>query len=111
MTCVIVFFKNNRGDEIVKNDIRRLEKHTIAKVAHHIDLLMHHGPSLSMPYSKKLSSKIYELRIRGKQEIRILYTFFKNQIYILHLFQKKTQKTPQRELKIAEERYLNLTKI
>lgn len=109
MTWNIIFAKNNRGDEIVKDLIRNLQKSTIAKIIHHIDLLKEQGPILPMPYSKKIIDNIYELRIKSKQEIRIFYAFSKSNIYLLHLFQKKSQKTPTKEIKIAVDRYNNLT--
>lgn len=105
----INFAKSNRGDEIVKESIKKLQKSTIGKVIHHIDLLQAQGPLLPMPYSKKITGNIYELRTRGRQEIRIFYAFIKNEIYLLHLFQKKTQKTPANEIKIANERFKGLT--
>ncbi|MEK7168894.1 MAG: type II toxin-antitoxin system RelE/ParE family toxin [Patescibacteria group bacterium] len=111
MSWDILFIKNSRGDEIVKDQIRALQKSTIAKIVHHIDLLKEQGPILPMPYSKKIIDNIYELRIRGNQEIRIFYTFNKKQIYFLHLFQKKSQKTPPKELKIAIDRFNVLTTI
>lgn len=109
MSWNILFIKNSRGDEIVKDLIRGLQKSTIAKIVHHIDLLKEQGPILPMPYSKKINDNIYELRIRGREEIRIFYTFDKKQIYFLHLFQKKSQKTPPKEIKIAVDRYNTLT--
>lgn len=61
MSWAIQFFKNSRGDEIVKDLIRSLQKPTISKVAHHIDLLSTQGPILPMPYSKKLQKKKLKL--------------------------------------------------
>ncbi len=109
MTWSIIFAKNLRGEEIVKNQIRILQKEVMAKVAHNIDLLYEQGPILPMPYSKKIMPNLYELRIRGKQEIRIFYSFKNSNIFILHLFQKKTQKTPQKEINIAVDRLKSLT--
>ena len=54
-----------------------------------------------MPHSKKITGDLFELRIRGRQEIRILYTFYRSQIILLHGFIKKTPKIPPKELKIA----------
>ena len=58
---------------------------------------------------KKLTDKLYELRIRGKQEVRIIYVFRKQIIYLLHAFKKQTQKTPEKEIKIARSRLQILT--
>lgn len=78
-----------------------LEKNTRAKVLRTIDLLEVFGNNLGMPHSKKLAKDLFELRIRGKQEVRILYTFHRNQIIVLHGFIKKTPKIPLNELKTA----------
>jgi len=62
-----------------------------------------------MPYSKQILRKLYELRIRGQQEVRIFYCFHQGQAVILHSFIKKTQKTPRKEIKIALNRIYVLT--
>ena len=104
MAWKIYFFQTARGEKIVKEFIKNLDGKVIGKISQNLDLLKTHSPFLGMPYSKKLSKEINELRIRGREEIRILYTFSKNNIYLLHAFKKKTQKTPKKELKVAEER-------
>ena len=82
---------------------------SIAKTSHTIDLLKENGSFLKMPHSKKIKVNLYELRIRGEQEIRIFYTFKKRNIYLLHAFQKKSQKTPKKEIQIALKRLKLLT--
>lgn len=111
MSWEIVLFESTRGEKYVEEFIKTLEHSTIAKVTHAIDLLEKHGPFLGMPHSKKLTSELYELRIKGKQEIRIIYVFIKKDIYLLHAFKKQTQKTPSKELNIAIKRlnYLQLS--
>jgi len=64
---------------------------------------------LGMPHAKKLETNLYELRVRVKEEIRIFYGFKGNTIYILHCFKKQKQKTPQKEIAIARQRYMSLT--
>lgn len=54
MAWNIKFFKNERGDEIVKSFIKKLQKSTIAKVVKHIDFLQTKGPLLPMPYSQNI---------------------------------------------------------
>lgn len=58
------------------------------------------------PLSKYIEAGLWELRIRsGTNILRILYTFAKGQVIILlHVFIKKQQKTPGRELEIARKR-------
>ena len=81
--------------------IASLEKQSIAKVLRTIDLLEHFGHRLSMPHSKKIIESLFELRIRGNQEVRIFYTFKRGSAILLHGFIKKSQKTPKKEIKTA----------
>ena len=104
MSWNVIVFESARGEKPVEEFIKSLEESAIAKVGQEIDLLGKHGPYLAMPHSKKLNNDLYELRIRGRQEIRILYAFAKKDIYLLHAFKKKTQKTPRKEIETARKR-------
>ena len=65
-----------------------------------------------MPHSKALGAGLYELRIRGKEEIRLLYCFTSERtIYLLHGIKKQTQQTPKKELDLALERMKSLKSI
>jgi len=97
-------------DQKVDNFIRGLETPTRTKVGRMVDLLERFGYLVSMPYSKKISDTIFELRIRGQQEVRIFYTFYDNRAWLFHGFIKKTQKTPFREITTAESKLQALTK-
>jgi len=81
--------------------INSLDKPSIQKVAKMVDLLDKFGNKLGMPHSKYISHNLFELRIRGKQEIRIFYCFSDNNAFLLHGFIKKSQKTPNREIELA----------
>lgn len=104
MAWEVIIYESERGEKLVEEFITSLEASTIAKVSHLIDLLEKHGPFLGTPHAKKVASNLYELRIRGRQEIRILYTFINNKICLLSAFQKQTQKTPSKEMGIALRR-------
>lgn len=73
------------------------------------DFLEIHGNLLGMPHAKRLEPNLYELRIRGKEEIRIIYGFKQKNIYLLHGFKKQKQKTPKKEIETARQRLLSLT--
>lgn len=88
----------------VEEFIGSLEKQTIAKTLRTIDLLGHFGHKLSMPHSKKVAKQLFELRVRGKQEVRIFYKLEGSTAVLLHAFVKKSQKTPKKELKTAIEK-------
>lgn len=109
MSWNIILFESSRGDKPVEMVITSLDQSTIAKTAHIIDLLENYGHQLGMPHSKKLTPDVYELRIRGRQEVRILYSFVKKDIYLLHAFIKKQQKTPKKEIETALTRLRSLT--
>lgn len=85
----------------VEKFISSLPKRTTAKVLRTIDLLEKFGYQLSMPHSKKVRRNLFELRSRGKQEVRIFYHFSKVKIHLIHGFIKKKQKTPIKEIKKA----------
>jgi len=98
-------------DEKVEKFIFGLEKIVLAKTLRTIDLLEHFGPELGMPHSKKIRGQLFELRVRGRQEVRLLYVFHKNSITILSGFIKKQQRIPLRELILAEQKLLTLDNI
>ena len=47
---------------------------------------------------------------RGVREIRIHVAKFDDAVYVLHCFQKKTQKTSKADLSLAAQRYRDLLK-
>jgi len=109
MSWNIFLYTTNRNEKPVKEFIKSLSSSSIAKVSHTIDFLKEYGHFLKMPHPKKIENNLYELRIRGEQEIRIFYTFRNKNIYLLHAFQKQSQKVPKKEIKIALERLKLLT--
>jgi phage-related protein len=59
-----------------------------------------------------VGSGVQEIRIRDAAgAFRVIFVAkFAAAIYVLHCFQKKTQKTSKRDLDLAEKRYRDLTK-
>jgi phage-related protein len=100
----------NFFDDRIEDFISKLEKPTIAKVLRMIDLLEHFGHQLGMPHSKKIDRSLFELRVRGHQEVRLLYAFHKNKVVVLHGFLKKSQKIPQKEIILAQQKLSTLDK-
>lgn len=64
------------------------------------------GPNLGEPHTLAFGGGLFELRIKGQEGIaRVFFcTLVGRRIVMLHSFIKKTQKTPLREIKIAESR-------
>ena len=65
-----------------------------------------YGPDLGMPHSRAMGGGLFELRLNAPEGIsRVFYcTVVGWRIVMLHQFVKKTDKTPRRELEIAERR-------
>lgn len=60
---------------------------------------------------KAIGSGVKEIRIHINKEYRIIYIAkLKDAIHVLHAFTKKTQKTSQKDINIAKERYKDLLK-
>lgn len=78
----------------------------LARYLHLTDLMLEFGANLGMPHTKAIESGLFELRVKGKEGIaRIFYcTKIGQRIVMLHVFIKKSQKTPKRELKLAIQR-------
>lgn len=64
------------------------------------------GPNLGEPHTKAFGNGLFELRLKGVEGIaRVFFcTIVGRRIVMLHSFVKKTNKTPIRELEIAESR-------
>lgn len=99
----VVFFDNHLEDFI-----SHLEKRTIAKVLRTVDLLDRFGNQLGLPHSRAMGGKLFELRIRGMQEVRILYTFHHGRAVLLHGLVKKTQALSQRDVRAAQQKLVRL---
>ena len=81
--------------------INQLSKKLRVKVYHHLKLLEAYGYQLPKPYSKRVGSDLYELRVKSRLQLRFFYCFKKSQAIIFHQFIKKTSKIPRREIKLA----------
>lgn len=99
------FIINNQNP--VKDFIDSLPYQNKTKIFRLFQTIEEYGLSSVLPHIKKLSNTpLYELRILGKDSLRIIYlTPNQQNLIILHGFIKKTQKTPQKELSIALKRY------
>jgi phage-related protein len=72
-----------------------------------VELIQSHGlERVREPYVKHLEGPLWEIRMKGKSGIaRAIYvTAVGKRIVIVHVFQKKTQKTHRREIETALKR-------
>jgi phage-related protein len=71
------------------------------------DLLESFGPNnVGMPHVRHLDGRLWEMRMKGRDGIaRAVYVARTGkQLVVLHVFVKKTQKTPRRALTTARAR-------
>lgn len=92
--------------ERVQAEIESWPVDVLADYARIVELLMEHGPNLKLPYSRAFGDGMFELRPRGQSGIgRAFYCFLVGRrVVVLHAFVKKSQQTPERELKLARKR-------
>ena len=98
-----------RVDQDVENFLADLDKPTAAKALRVIDLLEKFGYRLGPPHTKKIRDSLFELRVSGRQEVRIFYTFRSGAIILFYAFIKKSQKIPPDKLGQAIKKMGNLT--
>lgn len=105
MEWEILFYITSSGQPVVQKFIDALPKIPHAKLLRQIDLLETYGTDLGMPHARTMSGGLLELRVHGKQEVRVFYAFVTNRrIYLLHGFVKKSHTTPKHQLDIARRR-------
>ena len=107
----IIYYENAQGEKKVKEYIQSLGNKTdknsrvkASKVAEYIRRLSQFGTQIGKPTMDKIvGTDLWELRpLRD----RIFFAYWKDNTFILlHHFEKKTQKTPKREIEQAQ-RYL-----
>ena len=90
------FLINLRKKSLTNKDARIQHK----QIAQYIQLLEDHGTYLGENITKHIEEDIWELRPGNN---RVLFFFHKDDTYVLlHLFRKRTQKTPRSEIEKAK---------
>ena len=106
----IEFYRDRRGKEPVLDYLRELNASNskdarvkLTKIRDYIKLLSIHGTFIGKPVVKHLDGNIWELR---PLKDRILFAAaYEDGFVLLHQFEKKTQKTPKREIDQAKREY------
>jgi len=104
----IKYYRNIDGYSELEEDILNLAKKGVTnkndriqvnQIFYVIDLLKYNGNNLPSSISKHITKDIYELRPGHN---RVLYFYFCNKTFVLlHMFRKKTNKTPRNETQKA----------
>ena len=117
----VVFYEDVNGRSELYDEIIEMTRQSennkniriqIKQINFYINLLEKNGTKLSQNIIKHIYDEIWELRPGNN---RILYFFFGNNTFVLlHMFRKKSQKTPKNEIEKAKaecEDYKNRNKV
>jgi phage-related protein len=77
-----------------------------ARYIHLTQRMIEFGPDLGMPHTRSMGNKLFELRLKSKEGVgRVFFgVFVPRRIVMLHVFIKKSAKTPSKELNLARQR-------
>ncbi|KKQ92548.1 MAG: hypothetical protein UT58_C0021G0001 [Microgenomates group bacterium GW2011_GWC1_39_7b] len=108
----IVYYTSPSGKSPIKEFINRSEARLRRKIVRQIDYLEEFGLTVQNRYLRKLSgTPLWESRILGGDNTRIIsVAVIEKTVVVLHIFKKKSNKTPPGDIKISLQRYKGLTK-
>ena len=106
MNWQVVFYRDEEGNEPVKEFILNQSDGAIGEILHVFDLLYRFNLSLGLPYIEKVRGRVWALRIKHSSDYyRILYfTFSGKKFVLLHAVKKQSNKLSTRDIKLAIER-------
>ncbi|UCH24679.1 MAG: type II toxin-antitoxin system RelE/ParE family toxin [Trueperaceae bacterium] len=96
----------------VETALLKLPKGLLARYLRLTDLMLEFGSDLGMPHTKALGNGLFELRLMGREGIaRVFYcVIIEKRIVMLHVFTKKSQKTPKQVLALVKKRLKEVKK-
>ncbi|MCM2359842.1 MAG: type II toxin-antitoxin system RelE/ParE family toxin [Geobacteraceae bacterium] len=103
----VAFYRSEAGNEPVREWLKELSRDDKRQIGEDIKTAQLGWP-LGMPLIRKIEKDLWEVRTRLADGIaRVIFTVDGNYMILLHGFIKKSQKTPQSELKTAMARLGN----
>lgn len=90
----------------VQNAVMAMPAGVLADYLRLCDAMALFGADLRMPHSRAIGDGLFELRPKGREGIgRVFYCAqHEKTIVVLHSFIKKTQDTPDKEMRLARKR-------
>ncbi len=89
-----------------RDDVRRFPREARRKAGLELRAVQRGEEPTDFRPVPSVGSGVYEIRIYAHDAYRVFYVAkFEEAIYVLHAFQKKTQKTAKREIEIGRQRY------
>jgi len=103
----VVFYRSESGNEPVREWLKALPREEKRKIGEDIKTAQFGWP-LGMPLIRKIQKDLWEVRTTLESGIaRVFFTVDGEYMVLLHGFIKKSQKTPQNEMKTALARLAN----
>lgn len=101
----VVFYQTSAGAEVVRDWLRGLAERDRASIGQDLMRVQIRWP-VGMPLCRPLGDGLWELRtdLTSNRIARVFFCFTEGRLLVLHGFIKKTQKTPDDELKLARKR-------
>lgn len=105
------FYTQPDGRSPIKEFLGSSNESLRGKILRLLKYVQEFGLTSSVPNLKKFArTPFWELRILGKDNVRIFCISLPNkEIKVLHIFAKKKQKTPQKEIALALRRYKEIS--
>ena len=90
-----------------QDDLRAFPEDVRRDAGYQLDKIQRGGQPTDFKPMHTVGSGVYEIRVRGEAgQFRVFYVAkFEEAVYVLHAFQKQSQKTPRHEIKVAQDRY------
>jgi phage-related protein len=89
-----------------RDDLRRFPKEVQRKAGYQLRLVQQGKEPDDFKPMPSVGPGAYEIRVQLGDAYRVFYVVkFEEAVYVLHAFQKKTQKTARRDIEIGRQRY------
>lgn len=91
-------------DKNALKELRDLKEEVQEEFGAYVQTLHQEG-KLEFPEARKIAKNLFEIRVVREGAYRGFYAYArKDYIVLLHFFEKKTQKTPLKNLKLVQQR-------
>ena len=101
----LVFFRTEAGGEPVREwllELPKLDRRIVGVGLKELEF----GWPIGMPLCRALGGGLFELRVSlaSRRIARVIVCVHEDELYALHAFIKKTERTPESDLKLARRR-------
>lgn len=103
--CPVVFFRTEAGADVIVDWIRSFDDADRFTIGQTLMRVQYRWP-VGMPLCRSLDRGLWEVRVSlpSNRIARLIFVPRDGELLVLHGFIKKTQRTPQADLDLAEKR-------